>query len=220
MTQKKISHKDIQAMETRHRARLINSLSGYKSANLIGTRDEQGQENLAIVSSVVHLGSNPPLLGFIVRPRKSRRHTLENILDTHYFTINAINRDFIKQAHQTSARYAKDISEFESVGLTPYYQDNFSAPFVLESNLRIGLALKEHIIINSNQTEMLIGEIQTISLPEQAMMPDGHLDLSLLDIVSISGLDSYHTPQKIHRLSYAKPDQPISMLTTEGEATD
>lgn len=59
------SHKDIQTMEKRFRTRLVNSISGFKSANLIGTRDQQGQENLAIVSSVVHLGSHPPLLALL-----------------------------------------------------------------------------------------------------------------------------------------------------------
>lgn len=57
-----LSRQDIQAMDQRERARLINSLSGFKSANLIGTCDKQGLENLAVVSSVVHLGSNPPCL--------------------------------------------------------------------------------------------------------------------------------------------------------------
>ena len=134
----KLSKHDIQTMDQRQRTRLVNSLAGYKSANLIGTRDRQGQENLAIVSSVIHLGSHPPLFGFIVRPRKSRRHTLENILDTKHFTINAVGVDFVQKAHQTSARYPKQISEFEAVGLTPYYDDAFPAPFVLESNLKMG----------------------------------------------------------------------------------
>ena len=213
----KLSKHDIQTMEQRQRTRLVNSLAGYKSANLIGTRDRQGQENLAIVSSVIHLGSHPPLFGFIVRPRKSRRHTLENILDTKHFTINAIGVDFVQKAHQTSARYPKQISEFEAVGLTPYYDDAFPAPFVLESNLKMGLVLREHIKIESNQTEMLIGEVLMVHAPERAIMPDGYLDLELLDLVTISGLDSYHVTQRLHRLSYAKPDSRLFPLTREGE---
>ncbi|PFG58555.1 flavin reductase (DIM6/NTAB) family NADH-FMN oxidoreductase RutF [Vibrio sp. ES.051] len=212
-----LSKRDIQAMEQRHRTRLINSLAGYKSANLIGTRDQQGQENLSVVSSVVHLGSNPPLFGFIVRPRKSRRHTLDNILETKHFTINAISADFVQQAHQTSARYPKQISEFDSVGLTPYYDNIFPAPFVLESTLKMGLVLTEHIKIESNQTEMIIGEVLTVHAPERAIMPDGYLDLEVLDLVTISGLDSYHQTQRLYRLSYAKPNTRLFPLTHQGE---
>ena len=213
----KLSKHDIQSMELRQRTRLVNSLSGYKSANLIGTVDRHGQVNLAIVSSVIHLGSNPPLFGFIVRPHNSRRHTLENILDTKHFTINAISVDFVQKAHQTSARYPKQTSEFEEVGLTPYCDDAFPAPFVLESNLKMGLVLKEHIKIESNQTEMLVGEVEMVQVSEKAIMPDGYLDLEILDLVTISGLDSYHVTQRLHRLSYAEPNSGLFPLTREGE---
>ncbi|MEZ8743905.1 flavin reductase [Vibrio sp. 10N.261.49.A5] len=214
-----LSRQDIQAMDQRERARLINSLSGFKSANLIGTCDKQRLENLAVVSSVVHLGSNPPLLGFIIRPAESRRHTLENILETQHFTINSIGAGFVQKAHQTSARYPKSVSEFNAVGLTPYYDDVFPAPFVLESPLKIGLAFKEQITIESNQTQMLIGEVVTIHAPKRAVMPDGYLDLEALDLVTISGLDSYHVTQRLHRLSYAKPNRALFPLTHEGNPT-
>ncbi|MFA0035360.1 flavin reductase family protein [Vibrio sp. 10N.261.52.A1] len=214
-----LSKNDLQAMEQRERTRLVNSLSGFKSANLIGSCDSQGAANLAVISSVVHLGSHPPLFGFIVRPCKRRRHTLDNILETKQFTINSIGADFFKKAHQTSARYPKEVSEFESVGLTPYYDDDFSAPFVLESALKIGLELKEHIQIESNHTQMLIGEVVTLHAPKNAFMPDGYLDLEALDTVTISGLDSYHVTQRLRRLSYAKPDEPLFPLTREGDPT-
>ncbi|MEZ8292084.1 flavin reductase family protein [Vibrio sp. 10N.237.312.B06] len=214
-----LSRQDIQAMDQRERARLINSLSGFKSANLIGTCDKQGLENLAVVSSVVHLGSNPPLLGFIIRTAESRRHTLENILETQHFTINSIGAGFVQKAHQTSARYPKSVSEFNAVGLTPYYDDVFPAPFVLESPLKIGLAFKEQITIESNQTQILIGEVVTIHAPKRAVMPDGYLDLEALDLVTISGLDSYHVTQRLHHLSYAKPNRALFPLTHEGSPT-
>lgn len=214
-----LSKNDLQAMEQRERTRLVNSLSGFKSANLIGSCDSQGAANLAVISSVVHLGSHPPLFGFIVRPCKRRRHTLDNILQTKHFTINSIGADFFKKAHQTSARYPKEVSEFESVGLTPYYDDDISAPFVLESALKIGLKLKEHIQIESNHTQMLIGEVVTLHAPKNAFMPDGYLDLEALDTVTISGLDSYHVTQRLQRLSYAKPDEPLFPLTREGDPT-
>ncbi|MEZ8018410.1 flavin reductase family protein [Vibrio splendidus] len=219
MKEMTLSKQDIQTMDQRERARLINSLSGFKSANLIGTCDKQGLENLAVVSSVVHLGSNPPLFGFIVRPTESRRDTLDNILETKHFTINSVGADFVQKAHQTSARYPKSVSEFDAVELTPYYKDDFPAPFVLESTLKIGLAFKEKITIESNQTQMLIGEVMTIQAPKRAVMPDGYLDLEALDLVTISGLDSYHVTQRLHRLSYAKPNKSLFPLTREGSPT-
>ena len=122
------------------RLNLINSITGIKPGNLIGSISKNGNSNLAIFSSVVHLGSNPALIGFISRPHdKVRRDTLENILETKYYTINHIHSDFIKQAHQTSGKYDKDVSEFETCHLTETYLYNFSAPFLKESKIKFGL---------------------------------------------------------------------------------
>jgi hypothetical protein len=41
------------------RLNLINSCTGYKSANLIATKSVDGAVNVAIFSSITHLGSNP-----------------------------------------------------------------------------------------------------------------------------------------------------------------
>ena len=75
------SSKEIQGMDRIKRLNLINSISGISPANLVGTISNDLTENLAIISSVVNIGSNPPLIGFILRPtKKTRRDTYENIL--------------------------------------------------------------------------------------------------------------------------------------------
>ena len=126
---------EIMEMEQRKRAHLINSVGGFKSVCLIGTIDLTGQTNLAVFSSIVHIGANPPLISFIMRPDSVDRHTLINILNTGSYTINHLNETIYKQAHQTSARYPKEISEFDATGLGVEYKANCKAPFVKESNL-------------------------------------------------------------------------------------
>ena len=115
----------IASMENRARAAFVNSLSGFKSANLIGTSDGQGATNLAIMSSLTHLGSHPPLFSLVIRPGGDERHTLRNILGTGAFSVNHVTADMIEQAHQTAARYAPDESEFEATGLNPVWQEGF-----------------------------------------------------------------------------------------------
>ena len=136
-------------MEQRQRAHLINSIGGFKSVALIGSIDLQGQTNLAIFSSIVHIGSNPPLLSFIMRPDSVERHTLANILDTGFYTINHINAHIFEQAHQTSARYPKSMSEFDATGLTPQFKNEFVAPFVEESQIQLAMEFKERIDIKA-----------------------------------------------------------------------
>ena len=197
---------DILNMETRKRAAFMNSLSGFKSASLIGTIDNQNKTNLAIFSSVIHLGSNPALVGFINRPDTVDRHSFENILATNCFTINHINKSIYKQAHQTSARYPKDISEFDATSLTTEYINEFKAPFVKESHIKYGLEFIEKHELKINGTILIIGKVVEVMLPETCLLPDGAIDIERAETVAISGLDSYHATQKIARLSYAKPD--------------
>jgi flavin reductase (DIM6/NTAB) family NADH-FMN oxidoreductase RutF len=214
---KYISHKELTKMTSRYRAQMINSLSGFKSANLIGTCGKDKVNNLAIFSSVVHLGSSPALVGFITRPDIVERHTLENIKCSQRYTINQVNESFWREAHQTSARYEADECEFEKTGLTAEYIENINAPFVKESRLKYALALKEIVPIELNGTLLIIGEITDIFCEEQAIKADGYLDLERLNTVAITGLDSYHTGNRLSRVSYAKPDCSLQALSVDGK---
>lgn len=200
-------------METRHRATFINSLGGFKSVVLVGTRSQAGQENLAIFSSLFHIGANPALCGLIVRPDVSPRHTLQNILETRFYTINHLHEGIYQQAHQTSARYAEHESEFEKTGLTPVYKAGLPAPFVAESRVQFACELQQKIELEINGTIMLIGKIVCVQVPEEIIAEDGFVQLEKAGSLTCSGLDSYHKTEQIARLSYAKPDKSITILT-------
>jgi flavin reductase (DIM6/NTAB) family NADH-FMN oxidoreductase RutF len=210
--QKLLKNEDILEMETRFRASFINSLGGFKSVIMIGTKNSVGQENLAIFNSLIHIGANPALCAFIVRPDVSPRHTLENIIETGYYTINHINENIYKQAHQTSARYDRNTSEFEAVGLNKIYESDFFAPFVAESKIRLGCEFVQKINIELNGTTLIIGKIVQVSIPENCMLEDGFVDIEKAGSLTVSGLDSYHTTQKLSRLSYAKVDKDLSEI--------
>lgn len=207
-----ITQDDIAAMDKRYRVHFINSLSGYKSANLVGTQDAEGNTNVSIVSSVFHLGADPALMGMIIRPRSVPRHTFDNLQQLGCYTINQVSQDFYQQAHQTSARYEQHQSEFDMVGLEPEYIDGFAAPFVKQSLLKIGLQLVETQTLAVNDTELVIGEVKCIQVAEQAIQQDGFIDLSSLGSVAVNGLDGYCAGQLVNRLAYAKPDKEVSIL--------
>jgi flavin reductase (DIM6/NTAB) family NADH-FMN oxidoreductase RutF len=175
---------------------------------LIGTVSNNQQKNLAIFSSVIHLGSNPALLGFISRPDSAiRRDTLENIKENGFYTINHIHESIIEQAHYTSAKFDKDQSEFELCGLTEEYLLGFKAPFVKESNLKLGMQFLECLPIEANGTELIIGSISHIFIPDYAVDELGHIDIGLLDSVGISGLNSYYQIKKITSFPYARVNE-------------
>ncbi|KEO72992.1 flavin reductase family protein [Anditalea andensis] len=190
------------------RINLINSISGIKPANLIGTASKDKNSNLAIFSSVIHLGSDPALLGFILRPKDEvPRHTYENILETEHYTINQVNKSISKQAHYTAAKFDRGVSEFEQCKLTEEYCYGFHAPFVKESLLKIGMKYLESIPIKRNGTTLVIGEIQHLIIADQAINDEGYIDYQMLNSSGIVGLNSYYTLNKSEDYPYPRPSE-------------
>jgi len=194
--------------------KFINSLTGFKSVNLVASKSKSGLENLAIFSSAVHLGAKPPLIGMVFRPHsdQSRRHSLLNIEDTGFFTINHVNSEIYKKAHQTSARYSEEESEFKEVGLTSTYKDDFHAPFVKESLLQMSMKHRSTHFIEENKTYFVVAEVLNVYTKEEVLREDGSLDIEALNTVTVCGLDSYHKTTKLARLSYAKPNKKLEEI--------
>lgn len=203
---------DIETWERFYRANFINSLTGFKSVNLIGTVNNAGQINLGIFSSIVHIGSNPALIGYINRPIKAAPHTLANIKETEVYTINHIHSSFMQKAHQTSAKYEADISEFEEVGLTPEFQENIRAPFVKESKIKYALSLQEIIPIQLNDTFLVIGKVISIQIEQDIVSEDGFLHLDKVNSLCSNGIDGYYSTELIERYQYAKPGIPTRKI--------
>lgn len=201
----KITSNELDHFETRYKVALINSLAGYRQAVLIGTKSLDGVSNLTIFNSLIHLGSSPALFGLICRPDSVRRDTLSNILDTKEYTLNYIASTDFEKAHQSSAKYDASISEFNEVGFTEEYLENFNPPFVKEAKVKFAMKLVDTLEIKANATILLIGSIQWIDLEEQFINKDGFVGLEKMDILACAGLDAYYKPAFIGRLSYPKP---------------
>jgi flavin reductase (DIM6/NTAB) family NADH-FMN oxidoreductase RutF len=195
---------DLQRMERFFRANLLSGISGIKPAMLVGTKNN-GVANLALFQNIVHLGANPALIGIINRPREATTHTLENIEQTGWFSLNSVHASFVEAAHQTSAKYHSNESEFVEAKLTEIHKEGIPVPFVNESHIKIALQLEEVIPIKQNGTFLIIGKVQYLQIPDGILQSDGFIDIENLELVCSSGLDCYYTPSKIARLTYAKP---------------
>jgi flavin reductase (DIM6/NTAB) family NADH-FMN oxidoreductase RutF len=208
MSYRSFSKSDIESLETKHKIHLINSITGIKPANLIATVDSDGLENVAVFSSVVHLGSAPALLGFIMRPSSNEfQHTYNNIKQTGFYTLNAVTKNVIAKAHHSSAKFFKDQSEFEQVGLQSEYMDDFYAPFVKEAPIQIGMKFLQEIPIEVNQTRMIVGSVETLRVLENGMDEKCMLNLSALQMAGIAGLNAYYDLNCIAEFQQAQVDQ-------------
>jgi len=196
---------DIQNLEKIFKINLINSCSGFKSANLLGTISEEGISNVAVFSSVTHLGSNPPTLGFILRPTTVPRDTYKNIKDSGIFTINHIHEAIIEDAHHTSAKYPKEVSEFDKTNLEEEFKGKFKAPFVKGAPVQMSMKFIEEVYVPSNDVLLIVSQIEELYIDDALLQTDGLINLSKGNITTINGLDTYAVPNFKKQLSYQRP---------------
>lgn len=202
-----LNKQQIEDFDRKYKLNVINSISGIKPANLIGTQSKEGKNNVAIFSSVVHLGSSPAQLGLIMRPQGNNpRDTYANIMDTKFYTINHVSTSFIKKAHYTSAKLERGVSEFEKMNIEKEFINNFYAPFVKESPVKIGMKHLQNIPL-PNGCIFMIGEVEMISLPETSINELGQLNLESYDCAGISGLNTYYSLHKLATFPYVRVEE-------------
>jgi len=186
------------------RRNFLNLISGVRTPFLIGTYDENGISNLGLFNSVVHIGANPPLLGFIQRPLTVERQTYENIKRASHYTLNAVSTSFYKKAHQASAKYEKGVSEFNACGFTEKNIESIDAPFVAECPIRLGMQLQEDIAITSNGCRLVVGKLIYIEIDADISDDEGHFNAASLKLAGVNGLDTYYALSHINREDYAR----------------
>ncbi|NRT16143.1 flavin reductase (DIM6/NTAB) family NADH-FMN oxidoreductase RutF [Flavobacterium sp. 28A] len=205
---KEITAAAIAKMQKIERLNLINSCTGYKSANLIATKSVNGINNVAVFSSITHLGSNPALIGFIMRPTTVPRDTYKNITETGYFTVNHITVTMISDAHHTSANYDPDESEFDKTNLQEEFKTDIAIPFVKGSPVQLYCKYLNEYYIKENDTVHVIASIEKLFYNEELADKDGWLQIDKENVVALNGLDGYCLPKLIDRYEYARRDTP------------
>tara|TARA_R110002050_G_scaffold74772_6_gene160291 strand:- start:58185 stop:58799 length:615 start_codon:yes stop_codon:yes gene_type:complete len=195
----------IENLEHLYKINLINCSSGYKSANLIATKSDDDIENVAVFSSVTHIGSSPAMLGLFMRPTTVIRNTYDNIKSNGFYTINHIHENIIEDAHHTSAKYDTYASEFEVTNLNSEYKNNFYAPFVKGAPIQLAMKYIEEYDIQVNNTILLIGKIIGFYVNDNLLENDGFINLSKAKIAAINGLDGYAIPESKTRFGYQRP---------------
>ncbi len=200
---------DFKKWERFYRASFFNSLGGYKSCNLIGSKSSQGIENLGLFFSVIHVGANPPLLGLLFRPHSVPRHTLENIRETQSFTVNAVAEAWHHKAHQAAANYQSEENEFEKVGLTAEYKPNIEVPFVKESQVKFWCSPVEEKKIEVNKTIFMVAAIEEVFVASGLVLEDGLVDHAAAKTVSVNALDTYYSAEQISQWEYPRPNQEL-----------
>ncbi|TVR76662.1 MAG: flavin oxidoreductase [Chitinophagaceae bacterium] len=200
-----INFNDIMEMDKRFRANLINSVWGVRTIHLLGTRSKENIPNLSLVNSVFHLGANPPLMGFVMRPLTVRRDSWNNLLENPFFSLNSVQESFLNKAHQCSAKYDAEVSEFEASGLTETHDNDLPVTYVKESAVKISLEMRENFEVKSNNTIIITGEVKKLFIDDDYIDEEGNFQAEKAGISGVAGLNEYYNFRKVKNLPYARP---------------
>lgn len=201
---------DFQRMDRRVRATFFNSLAGIRPAVLVGTRSSGGVNNLAVFNSIMHIGADPPRNALLFRPETVERHSLDNLRQSGFYSINFVRTEDYKKAHQTSAKYPADVSEFDAVGFTPVLDNGWLAPMVQEAPIRMYMSFEYETEIPLNGTVLVVGRIEEVFLAGNWSGQDGYVDHQAADSLACVGLDAYFRLETLGRLPYARPEQALT----------
>ena len=201
------------SLDRHYRANLINSAVGIKQASLIATFDDRNLSNLALFSSAVHLGSNPPLVAVFSRPETdSPKQTLNNIISNSFYTINHVNNSILQRAHGCSFKFSPSESEFTECKLTEETVNGFKAPFVAESKVSIAVRYLRHFTIDENGVVMIVGEMKSLLIKKDVIQDNGEIDFDQSHSVGVAGNNTYYDLKKLASLRYYNSDQKEELI--------
>ncbi len=151
-----------------------------------GTRSKSGINNLAPFSFYNCFSAKPPIVGFSTMPRPDgrKKDTLQNVLDTRCFTLNAASYELVKQMSKSAATLEPDEDEFAYAGLTAVQAPHINAPYVKEALLVFECELREVISFGDEPGagNLILGEIKHLMI-DDSIYQNGRIDFEKLDPV-------------------------------------
>ena len=166
----------------------------------VGTKDNNGNDNLAPFSFFNGFGANPPIVGF--SPSLSGRtgkpkDTLLNIQEVPEFSISIVNYDIVEQTSLASSEYSRDIDEFTKSGLEKFQCMDISVPAVKGSPFIMECKLYDIIELGGKpgSGNLILGEVVRFHVRTD-IYTDGKIDPLKIDAVSRLGYSWYSRANK------------------------
>jgi len=152
----------------------------------VGTRSQDGTNNLAPFSFYNAFSSTPPIVGFSTIPRLDgrKKDSLQNVLDTGCFTLSAVSHRLVQQMSKSAALLEPEEDEFAYAGLEPAKAEKVNAPYVKDAQLVFECTLNQ--VISFGDVEgagnLVLGQIINIRIDDN-IYDNGYVDFEKLDPV-------------------------------------
>lgn len=167
----------------------------------VGSKNNNGDENLAPFSFFNGFGANPPIVGF--SPALSGRtglpkDTLLNIKETKEFTISIVNSYMVEQISLSSCEFDKNTDEFIKSGLTKFESKNIKPYGVLESHFIMECKLYDIIELGNKPASgnLILGEVIHFHIAESILNDNDQVNPYKLDSIARNGANWYTETKK------------------------
>lgn len=159
----------------------------------IGSRSGRGEDNLAPYSFFNAVSAAPPVVMF---SSDTVKDSVRNIDETGVFTVNLASRDLAEQMNVTSAPLERGESEFAAAGLTPVTGRLVDAPCVGEAyavlECRMTAIMAPPTLAGTvTQSRMVFGQVVAIHIKDEALTPEGRLDMAKVQPLARLGYRDY-----------------------------
>lgn len=147
---------------------------------VVGTRNEDGSNNIAPFSFFNGVCSNPMIVSFCPVLRTStgeKKDTLKNIERSKVFTVNFVTEETMDKINATSAELPYGEDEFIHAGLTALEGELIKAPLLKESKIQFECELRDILQYGDGSpgTGFLVtGEVVKIHIKED-VFEDGKI---------------------------------------------
>ncbi len=189
----------------------LSAIIGPRPIGWIGSRNAQGQRNLAPYSFFNCFNYRPPIIGFASIGWKD---SVANIAATKVFTWNLATKSLAAKMNQSSVALANTEDEFDFAGLTPKAASIVAADYVAQSPVNFECKLSQLIQLQAADGDkidswLVLGEVVAVHIDKQLLSAEGEfLTTKASPILRAGGPTSYYGISEDNRFDLSRPMTP------------
>lgn len=183
-----------------HAYGLLTSIVVPRPIAWISTLDADGVGNLAPHSFFTVVSAHPAMVSFTSVGRKD---TVRNVVATGHFVVNLVTEDLAELANASSAPFAPEVDEAQTLGVRLEPSAVVPVPRVADSPASIECTLNSTLALGD--AHLVVGEVRAITV-DDATLVDGLPTIEALRPVSRLGRDEWGHSPEVFRLQ--RPRRP------------
>jgi flavin reductase (DIM6/NTAB) family NADH-FMN oxidoreductase RutF len=156
-----------------------------------------GIENIAPYSQWQNLTFDPPMVMFSANqyPDGRRKDTVLNAEQTGWFAWNMATYDLREAVNISAMALPPEENEFDRLGVTREYADNYKMPMVAESPVKFECRYMSTHRLQGNSSvgtiDVVFAQVEKIHIDDAVLTPDGKLDIPAIQPIARMGYFDY-----------------------------